>query len=127
MSRVRAVSFDLWDTVFIDDSDEPKRRRQGLPPKRVERRDLVYRFLSRHGAIDRALVDSAYDTADSAFQQVWRHQHVTWAVEVRLQVLLAGLKRVLPRSRGSNPLRRQAGNARSQPEPQGPALAAQHR
>jgi len=23
MPRVRALSFDLWDTVFIDDSDEP--------------------------------------------------------------------------------------------------------
>ncbi len=30
MPRVRVISFDLWDTVFIDDSDEPKRRAQGL-------------------------------------------------------------------------------------------------
>ncbi len=96
MSRVRVVSFDLWDTVFIDDSDEPKRRQQGLPSKPVERRDLVHRFLSRHGPADRALVDCAYDTVDSAFRQVWHHQHVTWTVEVRLRVLLAGLKRELP-------------------------------
>lgn len=96
MPRARVVSFDLWDTVFVDDSDEPKRRQQGLPPKSVERRDLVHRFLSRHAPIDRALVDCAYDTADSAFRQVWYHQHVTWPVEVRLRVLLAGLKRELP-------------------------------
>jgi len=96
MGRVRVVSFDLWDTVFIDDSDEPKRRQQGLPTKAVERRDLVYRFLSRHAPIDRALVNCAYDTADSAFRQVWSHQHVTWPVDTRLRVLLAGLKRELP-------------------------------
>ena len=96
MPRVRVVSFDLWDTVFVDDSDEPKRRQQGLPPKPVERRDLVHRSLSRHGPIERALVNCAYDTADSAFRQVWEHQHVTWPVEVRLRVLLAGLKRELP-------------------------------
>jgi putative hydrolase of the HAD superfamily len=96
MPQVRVVSFDLWDTVFIDDSDEPKRRQQGLPTKAVERRDLVYRFLSRHAPIDRALVNCAYDTADAAFRQVWYHQHVTWSVRVRLGVLLAGLKRELP-------------------------------
>ncbi len=96
MPLVRVVSFDLWDSVFVDDSDEPKRRQQGLPAKTVERRDLVHRFLSRHAPIDRVLVNCAYDTADSAFQQVWHHEHVTWTVEVRLRVLLAGLKRELP-------------------------------
>jgi HAD superfamily hydrolase (TIGR01509 family) len=96
MPQIRVVSFDLWDTVFMDDSDETKRRQQGLPPKPIERRDLVHRFLSRHAPIDRALVDCAYNTADSAFREVWHHQHFTWPVEVRLRVLLAGLKRELP-------------------------------
>ena len=96
MAQIRVVSFDLWDTVFMDDSDEPKRRQQGLPPKPIERRDLVHRFLSRHAPIGRELVDCAYNTADSAFREVWHHQHFTWPVEVRLRVLLAGLKRELP-------------------------------
>jgi putative hydrolase of the HAD superfamily len=96
MPQIRVVSFDLWDTVFVDDSDEPKRLQRGLPPKPVERRELVHRFLSRHAPLDRALVDCAYDTTDSAFRHVWRQQHVTWPVEVRLRVLLAGLKRELP-------------------------------
>jgi len=96
MSKVRVVTFDLWDTVFVDDSDEPKRLRQGLPKKPMERRELVQRFLARHAQIDRALVDCAYDIADSAFRHVWRHQHVTWPVEVRLRILLAGLNRELP-------------------------------
>ncbi len=96
MPDIRVISFDLWDTVFVDDSDEPKRRELGLPPKPVERRDLVHRFLSRHAPIDRALVDCAYDTADSAFREVWHQQHCTWPVATRLRVLLAGLKRDLP-------------------------------
>jgi putative hydrolase of the HAD superfamily len=96
MSEIKVISFDLWDTVFIDDSDEPKRRQQGLPPKPIRRRELVHEFLSRHAPIDRASVDCAYDTADAAFRQVWHHQHFTWPVEVRLRVLLAGLKRELP-------------------------------
>ena len=96
MPRVRVISFDLWDTVFADDSDELKRRALGLPSKTVERRNLVHQFLSRHSPIDRALVDCAYNTADSAFSQIWHHQHVTWTVEVRLRVLLRGLKRELP-------------------------------
>jgi putative hydrolase of the HAD superfamily len=96
MSRIHTVSFDLWDTVFVDDSDEPKRRAQGLPPKAAERRELLYRFLSRHAPIERALVDCAYDTADAAFWHVWRNQHVTWTVRERLRIILAGLKRELP-------------------------------
>lgn len=41
-------------------------------------------------------MDCAYDTADAAFRQVWHNQHVTWPVEVRLRVVLAGLNRELP-------------------------------
>lgn len=96
MARVRAVSFDLWDTVFIDDSDEPKRKALGLPPKPAERRQLVHSFLSRHAPIEKELVDCAYDTVNAAFRQVWRSEHVTWPVAVRLRVLLDGLKRELP-------------------------------
>jgi len=93
MPAVRAVSFDLWDTVFVDDSDEPKRAAEGLPPKPVARRDLVAEALP---GLDRALVDCAYDTADAAFRQVWYEQHVTWSVAERLRVVLAGLGRELP-------------------------------
>jgi len=96
MPGVRVVAFDLWDTVLADDSDEPKRRQQGLPSKRIERRDLVQRCLSKYAPVDRALVDCAYDTADAGFRQVWHHQHVTWPVEVRLRIVLAGLNRELP-------------------------------
>jgi HAD superfamily hydrolase (TIGR01549 family) len=95
-AAIRAITFDLWDTVFIDDSDEPKRKAQGLAPKPVERRNLVQKFLARHEPISRELIDLAYDTTDAAFRQVWYGQNVTWTVRQRLSVLLKGLKRNLP-------------------------------
>ncbi len=91
-TRVLGITFDLWDTLIVDDSDEPKRAAQGLAPKPVERRELVQRFLERHGGeCRRELVDVAYDTVDAAFHRVWYEQNVTWTVRERLSVLLAGL------------------------------------
>ena len=93
---IKTVSFDLWDTVFIDDSDEPKRAAAGLPTKAVQRRILTHQFLERHAPISRELVDRCYDTADAAFREVWYGQNVTWPVRVRMAILLQGLGRKLP-------------------------------
>lgn len=97
-AAIRAITFDLWDTVLIDDSDEPKRAAQGLAPKPVERRNLVHQFLQRHEPVSRELVEVAYDTVDAAFRQVWYGHNVTWTVRERLSVLLRGLERDLPES-----------------------------
>jgi FMN phosphatase YigB (HAD superfamily) len=97
---IQVISFDLWDTVFIDDSDEPKRVRMNLPPKPIERRNLVERFLQENGSpVARELIDIAYDTTDAAFFQVWYGQQLTWTVAERLDVLLKGLNRELPANR----------------------------
>jgi putative hydrolase of the HAD superfamily len=96
VGRIRAVSFDLWDTIIQDDSDEPKRLAQGLRSKREARRHLVWQALERHQPTDPGLVDRAYDTADAAFNRVWHDQHVTWPIRTRLEILLAGLGRELP-------------------------------
>jgi putative hydrolase of the HAD superfamily len=95
-ARLRAITFDLWDTIVRDDSDEPKRRARGLRSKRDERRHLVWEALHRLESLERFAVDLAYDTADAAFNTVWHEQHVTWPIETRLRVVLAGLKRQLP-------------------------------
>ncbi|MFH1807937.1 MAG: HAD family hydrolase [Pseudomonadota bacterium] len=99
MAAVQAISFDLWDTVFVDDSDEPKRKAAGLPSKKVARRNLVQQFVEESGSIDRALVDCAYDAADAAFRTVWHDQFFTWTVTQRLQIVLAGLHRELSADR----------------------------
>jgi len=95
---IRAITFDLWDTILVDDSDEPKRSAQGLAPKRVERRNLVEKFLGMNEPMPRELIDVAYDTADAAFWQVWYTQNITWTVRERLSVLLNGLGRQLPQA-----------------------------
>jgi len=93
---IRAITFDLWDTVFIDDSDEPKRAALGLLPKPAERRNLVHQFLERHEPIPKEHIEFAYDTVDAAFHHVWYSQNITWTVQERLSVLLKALKRDLP-------------------------------
>jgi len=96
MRAIEALTFDLWDTVIIDDSDEPKRAAAGLPTKAAARRALLHQALSAVAPVERAMVDLAYDVADSAFRKVWDDQSVTWTVRERLDVLLRGLGRSLP-------------------------------
>lgn len=93
---IGVVTFDLWDTVFLDDTDEPKRAGAGVPPKPVARRGLVHEYLERHAPLAREAVDLAYDVADAAFRTVWFDQHVTWSVRERLNVVVTGLGRELP-------------------------------
>ena len=93
---VKAVTFDLWDTVIHDDSDEDKRRARGLPSKAEARRALALEVLGRHASLDEARLRAAYDTMEAAFNHVWHEQHVTWTVGERVSVLLAGLRCTLP-------------------------------
>ncbi len=93
---IKAITFDLWETIIHDESDEPKRAAKGMRPKPVERRHLLWEALNRHQPIERDRVDLAYDTADAAFRTVWHDQHVTWEIAERLKIVLAGLGRELP-------------------------------
>jgi putative hydrolase of the HAD superfamily len=93
---IKAVTFDLWDTMVVDESDEPKRAVQGLRSKREERRHLVWEALNREAPAERTDVDLAYDTADAGFNIVWKELHINWTVEQRLRVVLRGLGRTLP-------------------------------
>jgi len=93
---VQAISFDLWDTLFIDDSDEAVRASRGMRTKRAERRFLVHQALSRHHPVTADQVDLAYDVVDAAFRKVWHDHHITWTVRQRLTVLLEGFRLPLP-------------------------------
>jgi putative hydrolase of the HAD superfamily len=93
---VQAISFDLWDTLFIDDSDEAIRVTRGMRTKKAERRFLVHQALSRHCQMAAEQVHLAYDVVDAAFRKVWHDHHVTWTVRERLRVLLEGFQVVLP-------------------------------
>jgi len=93
---IKAVTFDLWDTMVDDDSDEPKRAAKGLRSKRDERRHLVWAALNAVDPIELERVVLAYDTADAGFNVVWKELHINWTVEQRLRVVLTGLGRSLP-------------------------------
>ena len=93
---IGAVTFDLWDCLFRDDTDEPKRAAAGLAPKPVARRALLHELLCKHCSIDRTLTDLAFDVTDAAFNKVWREHAITWNVAERMRVLLKGLGRELP-------------------------------
>lgn len=97
-NTIKAITFDLWDTVFIDDSDEPKRLASGRATKTIERRQLVHEFVNKHSRVSRETVNAVYDTADAAFRSVWHEQHVTWTVPERLAIILKGLGQTLPES-----------------------------
>ncbi|SDF49581.1 putative hydrolase of the HAD superfamily [Limimonas halophila] len=86
------LTFDLWDTLVTDDSDEPKRAARGLGSKRDTRRQLVHDALAAEGwTVERGEIDRAYDVADAAFQHCWKGYSVTWPLDERLRVLLRGM------------------------------------
>ncbi|NOX66223.1 MAG: HAD family hydrolase [Chlorobi bacterium] len=93
---IKAITFDLWDTVFIDDSDEPKRKAAGRPTKATERRQLVKQFVDKYQQVSQEIVNAAYDAQDAAFRKVWHDQHVTWSVKERLEMVLKGIGVTLP-------------------------------
>ncbi|MBI2423181.1 MAG: HAD family hydrolase [Candidatus Hydrogenedentes bacterium] len=93
---IGAVTFDLWDCLFADDTDEPKRAAAGEAPKPIARRTLLHDALHAVAPIERSIVDLAYDTADAAYRKVWHDLHVTLSVRERLEIILEGLKRTLP-------------------------------
>ena len=93
---IKAVTFDLWDTIVIDDSDETKRAAQGLRSKRDERRHLLWEALNEVAPTDPETVSLAYDVADAGFNVVWKELYINWTLEQRLRVILNGLGRELP-------------------------------
>ncbi|MBO6520256.1 MAG: HAD family hydrolase [Rhodospirillales bacterium] len=93
---ISAVTFDLWDTVFDDESDEPKRAAQGLQSKPETRHALLLEAVQRHHDITRAEIDLAYGVANAAFYKVWQEASITWTNRERLGVLLKGLGKPLP-------------------------------
>ena len=96
MTIIQAVTFDLWDTIVHDESDEPKRRAQGLKSKKEERRHLIWQALNRHEPISLETVSQACDVADAAFATVWHDLQVTCTLLTRIRVVLRGLRRTLP-------------------------------
>ena len=96
-SKIKAVTFDLWDTIVYDDSDEPRRKAKGLRSKYNERRHLMWAALKETGPeLPLETVKLAFDVADAGFNNVWKLHSINWTVGERVDVILNGLGRSLP-------------------------------
>jgi len=95
---IRGITFDLWDTLVHDDSDEQHRAAKGLRSKRDERRHLVWQALNADAPIELDAVVLAYDSVDAAFNKVWKEHHITWPIAERLELIVRGLSRSRPKA-----------------------------
>lgn len=95
-NKIKAVTFDLWDTVIDDESDEPKRAAANMRSKPDERHHLVLEALNRHQPISSEDLAVGYGVVNSAFVKCWKGHSITWTARERLEVLLTGLGRTLP-------------------------------
>jgi HAD superfamily hydrolase (TIGR01549 family) len=82
---IEAVTFDFWDTIAVDDSDEPKRRRLGLPSKAEARIQLFVGHIGRyHPQIAPQRAADAYRQANERFRYDWHNHHRTPSVRQRI-------------------------------------------
>jgi HAD superfamily hydrolase (TIGR01549 family) len=82
---LEAVTFDFWDTLAIDDSDEPKRAALGLPSKPEARIQLfVQKIRAHHPHISAKRAAAAYEAANERFRYHWRNEHHTLGVTTRI-------------------------------------------
>ena len=82
---IRAVTFDFWDTLAVDDSDEPKRAALGLPSKHEMRVQLFTEHILRHYPhISQRKAAAAYAWSIEQFQSNWHGEQRTPGVTTRL-------------------------------------------
>jgi len=82
---IAAITFDFWDTLAADDSDEPKRAALGLPAK-AQARQLLFaeKITARYPHITLEQATEAYRAANERFNHDWQVSHHTPGVPVRL-------------------------------------------
>jgi putative hydrolase of the HAD superfamily len=82
---IRAVTFDLWDTLVFDDSDEPRRAAAGLKSKAETREALfVDEVLAHHPQLGAERAAAAYAHLVQRFRHHWKVEHHTPSVADRL-------------------------------------------
>lgn len=82
---IEAVTFDFWDTIAADDSDEPKRKRLGLPSKADARSEMFVAHIARHyPAIAPRRAAEAYQQANERFRHEWKQEFRTPGVRQRV-------------------------------------------
>ena len=96
---IKAISFDFWDTLAIDDSDEPKRKALGLKPKKEARKEI---FLSPFQDVSENLsamsLENAYEEMRAHFKKTWHNEARTLTVSDRFAFLEQALKTRAPKT-----------------------------
>lgn len=82
---IRAITFDLWDTLVIDDSDEAHRAAAGRPSKKEERESLFVDEVLAHHDLPRETVVDALAQANARFRHQWKVEHRTPHIRERLR------------------------------------------
>ncbi len=89
---IRAVTFDFWDTLVADDSDEPRRAQLGLPTKPQARLQLLLdEILFYHPAFTPEQIAKAFEQANQRFRHAWKNEYRTPSVAARLQEVYTAL------------------------------------
>lgn len=90
---IQAITFDFWDTLVADDSDEPKRAAQGLLSKPATRLQLLTAEITRHHPeLSPERVAEAFKYANGRFNHYWKNEYLTPNVASRLQEAYAFLE-----------------------------------
>jgi len=88
---IRAVTFDLWDTIVQDDSDELRRADQGLRTKKESRRALFTHEVELHHPDRVHQADAAFDHANAWFHAQWKEELQTPSYAERMKVAFGHL------------------------------------
>ena len=82
---IRAVTFDFWDTLAVDDSDEPKRAAAGLLPKPAARTAaFVAEITAHHAGISADQAAAAFAGANAWAKKRWKEDYVNPSVAQRV-------------------------------------------
>lgn len=89
---IHAISFDLWDTLIVDDSDEIERAARGLPPKKQARVDLFRLAMqATWPELGGDRLVEVWTQVSAEFRHQWKVQHRTpdaaWRVDRALSLL----------------------------------------
>jgi putative hydrolase of the HAD superfamily len=89
---IRAVTFDLWDTIVVDDSDEAMRAARGMPSKKQAREELfVAEVLAHHPEVGQERAAAAFAHCNERFRHWWKVEHHTPHIALRLETGLRWL------------------------------------
>jgi len=83
---IQVITFDFWDTIVTDNSDEAIRKERGLPTKKQAREDLFIKEIAQHHPnFSQKRIVEAFDYANQQAVHSWKVEHYTCTVAERLQ------------------------------------------